>query len=60
MCSELQKEYERIVECYARRVRAYPVFTATLKQEPVKVEKNRAGGVRVFGAAPLAFGLLFR
>lgn len=31
-----------------------------MKEEPIKKEKNAKGGVRLFGASPLAFNILFR
>jgi hypothetical protein len=51
------QEMDRIRACWNRGERAYPVFTACLKDEPTKLTKSK---VRVFTVIPLAFGLLIR
>lgn len=50
-------EVNRMLECYARNERAYPVTSATLKDEATKLDKEK---VRVFQAAPVALGILVR
>jgi ABC-type oligopeptide transport system ATPase subunit len=53
----LREEMERLLSCWKSGKRGYPVFTATLKDEPTKIGKDK---VRVFQAAPVAFGLWIR
>jgi hypothetical protein len=55
--AQFWEEAERIKEVYRRGERAYPIFKATLKDEPTKTSKDK---VRVFQAAPLALQLLVR
>lgn len=50
-------EVNRMLDCYSRNERAYPVTSATLKDEPTKVDKEK---VRVFQAAPVALSILIR
>jgi uncharacterized protein YeaO (DUF488 family) len=50
-------EFERMEEEYLAGRRCYPVFKASLKDEPTPMEKDK---VRVFQAAPLALQLLVR
>lgn len=50
-------EFERMEEEYLAGRRCYPVFKASLKDEPTPIEKDK---VRVFQAAPLALQLLVR
>jgi hypothetical protein len=51
------EEVERMLECYKSNQRAYPVVSATLKDEPTPIGKEK---VRVFQAAPIALGILIR
>lgn len=51
------EEVDRIEELYSRGIRAYPVFKASLKDEPTKLTKDK---VRVFYAAPFALQALIR
>jgi hypothetical protein len=53
----IMEEYNRMLEAYKVGKRAYPVTSATLKDEPTKIGKEK---VRVFQAAPVAFSLLLR
>lgn len=50
-------EAYRMEECYRKGERCYPVFRASLKDEPTKIDKEKS---RVFQAAPLALQLLIR
>lgn len=50
-------EYNRILHCYSKNERAYPIFTACLKDEVKDLSSEK---VRVFTAAPVAFGLIIR
>nr|ULG00110.1 MAG: hypothetical protein 1 [Salisharnavirus sp.] len=54
---EIQNEMNRMVECWRRGERAYPVTTATLKDEPTSVDKDK---VRVFQASTVAMSLMIR
>jgi hypothetical protein len=51
------KVYEEYKQKYLRDERVYPLFKASLKDEPTKQTKEK---VRVFTAAPLAYQLLVR
>jgi hypothetical protein len=51
------KVYEEYKQKYLRDERVYPLFKASLKDEPTKQTKDK---VRVFTAAPLAYQLLVR
>nr|ULG00083.1 MAG: hypothetical protein [Salisharnavirus sp.] len=51
------KEVERCRQAWIRGERAYPVFSATLKDEPTLLSKDK---VRVFQAAPIALSLQIR
>lgn len=48
------KEFESMCDIYRSGKRAYPVFKASLKDEPTKLDKDK---VRVFQAAPLTLQL---
>jgi hypothetical protein len=54
---DIMEEYNRCLECWERGERAYPVTTATLKDEPTKVDSEK---VRVFQAVALALGMAIR
>jgi hypothetical protein len=54
---DIVHEYERCVECWSKGERAYPVTTATLKDEATKVDSEK---VRVFQAVALALGMGIR
>lgn len=53
----VQEEFERLISCWERNERAYPITTATLKDEPTPIEKKK---VRVFQAAPVAMSIAIR
>lgn len=55
--AEVKAEMARIMECWERGERAYPVTVATLKDEPTLITKEK---VRVFQAVAVAFGLYIR
>lgn len=57
MNKHIHEEYERLLDCYRRNHRGYPVTSATLKDEPTKFGKDK---VRVFQAAPVALSILIR
>lgn len=48
---EFWEEYEKMEQTYLKGERYYPVFKASLKDEPTKLEKTK---VRVFWGAPFA------
>nr|UDL17002.1 MAG: nonstructural polyprotein [Biomphalaria pfeifferi virus 1] len=50
-------EYNRLIECYKRGERGYPVFAACLKDEVKDVDSDK---VRVFTACPVAFSMVVR
>lgn len=50
-------ELTRLFACWRRGERAYPICSATLKDEPTTIGKDK---VRVFQAAPVAFSLAIR
>lgn len=54
---DILEEVERIETTWARGERAYPVTTATLKDEPTPVDKEK---VRVFQAGAVALSILIR
>jgi hypothetical protein len=54
---EVKTEMDRLMACWKKGERGYPVFSACLKDEPTKLTKEK---VRVFTAAPVAFGLYIR
>lgn len=60
MSEDVDKEYQRIVENYMLEDRACVIFNGTLKDEPVTVEKYRAGKTRVFTACDVAFTIVVR
>nr|WPR18013.1 MAG: structural polyprotein [Skomarfal virus 11] len=51
------KVYEGYKERYRKGLRCYPIFRASLKDEPVKIGKMK---VRVFQAAPIALKMILR
>jgi len=53
----VKEEYDRLVSCWAAGDRAYPVCSATLKDEPTPKGREK---VRVFQAAPVALSLAIR
>ncbi|AYD68773.1 non-structural polyprotein [Marine RNA virus BC-1] len=53
----IQQERQRMRDCWKRNERAYPVCTATLKDEPTPVGKDK---VRVFQAGAVALSLEVR
>lgn len=54
---EVKAEMSRLLECWKRGERGYPVTTATLKDEPTPIDKAK---VRVFQAGSVALGLYIR
>jgi hypothetical protein len=54
---DIMDEYHRCVRCWEEGKRAYPVTTATLKDEPTKLDSEK---VRVFQAVALALGMAIR
>lgn len=54
---QVKAEMNRLFSCWKEGKRGYPVFSATLKDEPTPVDKEK---VRVFQAAPFALGLYIR
>lgn len=54
---EILVEYNRIKNCYSSGKRAYPVFTACLKDEVKDFDSEK---VRVFTASPVAFSIVVR
>lgn len=57
-CGEiLQEEINRLETCWLRGERGYPITSATLKDEPTPVDKDK---VRVFQCAPMALSFHIR
>lgn len=54
---EIITECDRLMTCWLRNERGYPISTATLKDEPTKIGSEK---VRVFQAAPVAFSIHVR
>jgi hypothetical protein len=54
---EVKAECKRLLECWKKGERAYPVTVATLKDEPTPVDKEK---VRVFQAGAIAMGIFIR
>jgi hypothetical protein len=52
--AQFWEEYRRMEKAYLEGKRAYPIFKASLKDEPTKLTKDK---VRVFQAAPIALQL---
>lgn len=50
-------EMERLMKCWRNNERAYPISSATLKDEPTKIGKTK---VRVFQASTVALSLAIR
>lgn len=57
---EIEAEMQKIVDTYERGELYHPVFTASLKDEPVSFKKIKAGKTRVFCGAPLPWSLVGR
>jgi hypothetical protein len=53
----IRTEMDRLMSCWKQGKRAYPIATATLKDEPTPLHKEK---VRVFQAGAVAFGLYIR
>lgn len=53
----VQQEFDRMISCWQKGERAYPVCAATLKDEPTKLTSDK---VRVFQAAPVALSIAIR
>jgi len=51
------EEMDRMLACWAKGERAYPIMRACLKDEPTPVGKDK---VRVFQSCPIAFSILVR
>jgi hypothetical protein len=54
---EIKTEMNRLLECWKRNERGYPITSATLKDEPTVIGVTK---VRVFQAFPVAFSILVR
>nr|ULF99949.1 MAG: hypothetical protein 1 [Marnaviridae sp.] len=54
------EEMDRIKEKYARKELYHPVFTASLKDEPVSLKKIKESKTRVFCGAPLPWSVVVR
>lgn len=54
---ELEVEVARILDCYSRNERAYPVFKSSPKVEPMPLSKDKK---RLFQVAPTAFQVIVR
>nr|ULG00091.1 MAG: hypothetical protein 1 [Salisharnavirus sp.] len=65
-CPEIATEVERLRACWSRGERAYPVTSATLKDEPTALKMNDRGEwelpdkVRVFQCSPVAMSICIR
>lgn len=57
LTSGIREECSRLEECYLRGERGYPIFKASLKDEPTKKTKDK---VRVFYGAPTSLQFLVR
>lgn len=57
---EIEKEMDKIIECYESGRVYCPVFTASLKDEPTSLKKIKLGKTRVFCGAPLPWSLVVR
>lgn len=58
--ADIEKEMDKIIECYERNQVYRPVFTASLKDEPTSFQKIAEGKTRVFCGAPLPWSLVVR
>jgi len=58
--SEVLSRVEEIESLYKKGLRASPIFTAHLKDEPVTQSKVDSGKVRIFSGTPLDFTLVVR
>lgn len=58
--SEIYDRVHSIEQRYINGFRAMPIFTASLKDEPVSLSKHKSGKVRIFSGAPLDFSLVVR
>lgn len=58
--SEIHDRVLAIEERYHSGERACPIFTASLKDEPVSASKIKSGKVRIFSGAPLDFSIVIR
>nr|WPR18132.1 MAG: structural polyprotein [Crogonang virus 161] len=57
---EIEKEMDNIMLCYNNSTVYCPVFTASLKDEPISLKKIDEGKTRVFCGAPLPWSLVVR
>uniref|UniRef100_A0AB39A372 RNA-dependent RNA polymerase n=1 Tax=Perinereis aibuhitensis marna-like virus 6 TaxID=3237978 RepID=A0AB39A372_9VIRU len=59
---EVKTEYDRCIACWERGERAYPVASATLKDEPTKIQEDPTlpDKVRVYQAVAVALGMGIR
>lgn len=55
-----QEEFDFIEESYSRGERVFPIFHASLKDEPVSLAKIEAHKVRIFAGCPFSWGLVMR
>nr|UBJ26099.1 hypothetical protein [Red panda picorna-like virus] len=56
----MEKEVQHIIENYMLGKRYKPIFTASLKDEPISFEKAQIEKVRVFMGAPFAWTIVVR
>jgi len=57
---EIERDVDRIMQCYAEGKMANPVFVGSLKDEPRTFEKIEEGNTRVFAGAPFGWCLVVR
>jgi hypothetical protein len=57
---EIEEDMKRIQACYAKGMRASPIFTGCLKDEPVTFKKAKMKKTRVFLAGPAAWSTVVR
>jgi hypothetical protein len=57
---EILKEMDKIIDTYESKKVYCPVFTASLKDEPVSKKKAKEGKTRVFCGAPMPWTLVVR
>ena len=57
---EIEDEMDKIIRNYENGIVYCPVFTASLKDEPVSLKKVTSGKTRVFCGAPLPWSLVVR
>lgn len=58
--AEMQERINQVEECYAAGRRFNPVYTGTLKDEPVTEAKAKLGKTRVFASGEMAHSVVVR